>query len=90
MDVRGQIFRRIEQPQKSFAAHARGRFSSPIPRRNLLVPGSLVVGPTISLIFASRITKNRQRCMFPPPGALTRANSASEKVGLSMKLPLSI
>src|SRR5271165_2979472 len=45
MDVRGQIFRRVEQPQKSFPAHARGRFTRPIPRCNLFIPGALVVGP---------------------------------------------
>ena len=47
MDVCGEIFRRVEEP-------------------------------------------DYQCCIFPPLGALTRANSASEKVGLSMKLPLSI
>jgi hypothetical protein len=45
MDVRGQIFRRIKQPQKSLPAHARGRFTSPIPRCNLFVSCALVVGP---------------------------------------------
>ena len=45
MNVRGQIFRRIEQPQKSLPAHARGRFTGSIPWGSLLIPGPLVVGP---------------------------------------------
>src|SRR6516162_5402152 len=45
MDVRGEIFCRIEQPQKSLTAHARGRFSGAITGRNLSVPGPLVEGP---------------------------------------------
>jgi hypothetical protein len=44
VDVRRQIFRRVEQPQKSLAAHARGRFARPITWRNLLVPSALVIG----------------------------------------------
>jgi hypothetical protein len=42
MDVRCQIFRHVEQPQKSLTVHAWGGFTSPIPWRDLLVPGSLV------------------------------------------------
>jgi hypothetical protein len=42
MNVIGQIFRRIEQPQKSLADHARGGFIRPIPWGNLLVPRTLV------------------------------------------------
>ena len=42
MDVRGQIFRGIEQLQKLLAGHARGRFTSPIPWGDALVPGALV------------------------------------------------
>src|ERR1700719_2113249 len=38
------IFRRIEQPQKSLADHARGGFTRPIPWGNLLVPRTLVQG----------------------------------------------
>jgi hypothetical protein len=45
MDVVGQMFRRIEQPQKSLAAGARGRFTSPVPWGDLLVPRTLVQGP---------------------------------------------
>src|ERR1700730_18382509 len=44
MNVIGQIFRRIEQPQKSLADHARGGFTRPIPWGNLLVPRTLVQG----------------------------------------------
>jgi hypothetical protein len=39
----------------------------------------LYKAPTVCLTFGSRTTSNRQRCIFPPPGALTRANSPSEK-----------
>src|SRR5271169_2654007 len=45
MDMRCQILGRVEQPQKSLAAHPRGRFTGPITRCNLLVPGTLVIGP---------------------------------------------
>jgi hypothetical protein len=45
MNVCGQTFCRVEQPQKSLPAHARGRFTSPIPWCDLLVPRALVVGP---------------------------------------------
>jgi hypothetical protein len=45
VNVRGQIFCRIEQSQKSLAAQAGSRFTSPTPGRNLLVPGPLVIGP---------------------------------------------
>ena len=44
-DVRGQILSCIKQPQKSLAAHARGRFTSPISRGDLLVPGALIQSP---------------------------------------------
>jgi len=44
-DVRGQILSRVEQPQKSLAAHARSRFTSPISRGDLFIPCSLVQGP---------------------------------------------
>ena len=30
VNVRSQIFRRFEQPQKALPAHARGRFTNPI------------------------------------------------------------
>jgi len=45
MNVRGQILCRVEQPQKSFPAHARGRFTSSVAWGNLLVPRTLVQGP---------------------------------------------
>jgi hypothetical protein len=45
MAVGGQIFRRIEKPQESLPAHARGQFPGLIPRRRVLVPGALVQGP---------------------------------------------
>ena len=41
-----------------------GRFTSPIPWGNLFVPGTLIEAPTVSLIFGSRTTRNRQRCIF--------------------------
>src|SRR6202023_1158303 len=34
----------------------------------------LYKAPTVSLTFASRITRNRQRCIFPPLGAHTPAS----------------
>jgi hypothetical protein len=40
-----QILSRLEQPQKLLPAHARGRFTSPIPRGDLLIPRTLVQGP---------------------------------------------
>jgi hypothetical protein len=77
MDVRGQIFCRIEQPQEALAAHARGRFTGSIPRRNLLIPSALVVGPDSlfdPLTLGSLTTRDRQRCMFRPLGAHTPAS----------------
>src|SRR5262249_20410399 len=37
-------FCRVEQPQKSLPAHAWGRFTRPMPWRNLFIPGALVQG----------------------------------------------
>jgi hypothetical protein len=45
MDVRGQIFYRVEETEKALPAHARGRFTGSIPRCDLLVLCTLVVGP---------------------------------------------
>src|SRR6266480_537378 len=63
-----------QKPQKPLSAHDRSRFTRPIPRRELFVPGTLDKAPTVSLIFGSRTTRNRQRCMFPPLGAQTPAS----------------
>ena len=38
--ARQDMLRRVEQSQKSFPTDARGRFTGPIPRCNLLVPRS--------------------------------------------------
>jgi hypothetical protein len=45
MDVRGQIFRRIEQSQKSLSAHTRGRFARPIPWTDLSFQARLYKAP---------------------------------------------
>src|SRR5215469_14598162 len=45
VDVRGQIFRRGQQPQELLPAHARSWFTGPIPWSDPLIPGPLVVGP---------------------------------------------
>src|SRR5215471_19210937 len=74
MDVRGQIFRRGEQPQELLPAHARSGFTRPIPRGDPFIPGTLVQAPTVSLISTSRITRNRHCCIFPPLGAQTPAS----------------
>src|SRR5215469_5502869 len=64
--------------------------ASILSNRSRLVPGAgspdryrgatrssqdrLYTAPTVSLTFRSRITKNRQRCIFPPLGAQTPAS----------------
>jgi len=45
MDVRGQIFCRVEQSQKSLSAHTGDRFASPVPWGDLFIPRTFVVGP---------------------------------------------
>ena len=42
MDVSGEIFSRIEQPQKPIPVHSRRWFAGPITRPNLFVPGAFV------------------------------------------------
>ena len=92
----GQIFRCIEQPQKSLAAHARGRFTSPISRGDPLIPAPLVVGPTVSSIAGSFDDRNRQRCIFPPLGAQTpasrilRINSFGTRSRFSRRIDLGV
>src|SRR6266851_6527375 len=52
----------------------------------------LYKAPTVSLTFGSRITRNRQRCIFPPLGAQTpasrifRINSFGTGSGLSRRI----
>ena len=71
---RGQIFRCVEQPQKSLPAHARGRVASTIPGRDLLFPRAFVVCPDRLLNLRIADYQNRQRCMLPPLGAQTPAS----------------
>jgi hypothetical protein len=88
MDVRRQIFCRIDQPEKSLQAHARGRITRPLRQRNLLIPGAFVVGSDNLLDL--RIADYQEPSALHVSATLRASNSPSKEVGLSMKLSLSI
>src|SRR6516165_4060861 len=69
VDVRGQIFCRSEQPQKSLLAPARGGFPSPMPRGDLFIPGVLVQAPNRLL---DLVVSDDQE---PPPLHISAAGS---------------
>jgi hypothetical protein len=64
MDVCGQIFCRVEKPQKSLPAHTGGGVASPIPRCNLLVPRTLVVAP--DSLLDRRVLDYEEPPIIPP------------------------
>jgi hypothetical protein len=67
MNVRRQMFRRIEQPQKSVSAHARSRFTRPVPWCDLLVPRTLVQGP--DRLLDLRVADNQEPPALHVPAA---------------------